>query len=693
MKAQMSTGPAPGACAQERRSILAGLLLAALLPVTPASAQNPTGSVVGWNNLGMHCMDSDFSVFSILPPYNTVNAQVVLVTNGTAHLVTDTNGYTVTYQAVADPDGSINHTSVGKANFWDYSVALFGAALAPDQGLPVPGRSFYMPGTNNTPQNLDPENPSQWFAAYGIPITPYDDSLRKNAYPLMRLIAYQGNQAVATNDVVLPVSDEMDCRACHGSGRPTAAQPAAGWVWEPDPDRDQRLNVLRRHDEARGSTNAVYLAALATNGYQQAGLFPTVLSAHKAILCARCHRSEALPGSGRPGIPPLTQAVHARHATVHDPDTGVTLDSDANRTACYRCHPGAVTRCLRGAMGKAAAADGTPAMQCQSCHGKMSDVGSGSRTGWLQEPNCQACHTGTALNNAGQIRYTSVFSAPGVMRTNGVAATFATNPNTPGPNLSLYRFSRGHGGLYCSACHGSTHAEFPTTHRNDNLYSLRHQKHVGVLAECTSCHGTSPLAVSSGPHGLHPLGQSWVTDHHDSPNAQCAACHGINGEGTVLCRAHTARTLTASFDGGPLTRQTWRGYQFTCYTCHLGANNSNRTSNQAPTVPNRGATTGIDTPLALGLTASDPDGPQTPVLRIITQPDNGTVALVGTNATYQPFAAFAGTDTFTYAAFDSQLDSNLGTVTVTVVDGPCTAISSRPRPTRSAKSAVSAPSR
>ena len=25
----------------------------------------------------MHCMDADFSVFSILPPYNTIQAQVI----------------------------------------------------------------------------------------------------------------------------------------------------------------------------------------------------------------------------------------------------------------------------------------------------------------------------------------------------------------------------------------------------------------------------------------------------------------------------------------------------------------------------------------------------------------------------------------------------------------------------------------
>ena len=47
--------------------------------------------LLGWNNLGMHCMDSDYSVFSILPPYNTIEAQLIvggkLVKAGTGYSV------------------------------------------------------------------------------------------------------------------------------------------------------------------------------------------------------------------------------------------------------------------------------------------------------------------------------------------------------------------------------------------------------------------------------------------------------------------------------------------------------------------------------------------------------------------------------------------------------------------------------
>ena len=55
---------------------------------------------------------------------------------------------------------------------------------------------------------------------------------------------------------------------------------------------------------------------------------------------------------------------HARQAMltpayVLDPVTGLTLESNDNHSACYRCHPGSATRCLRGAMGASVAADGT----------------------------------------------------------------------------------------------------------------------------------------------------------------------------------------------------------------------------------------------------------------------------------------------------------------------------------------------
>jgi len=633
------------------RRIAVVILLAG---VTANAATNYT--LVGWNNLGMHCMDNDFSVFSLLPPYNTIMAQLI---DSNGKLVTNSTGITVTYQAIADPTGSINTTSLGKANFWDHVLALFGLTLPVNVGLPVPGpNSFAMPGVNNIPQAMEFEMGENWFAAYGIPLTPYDDAGNFNSYPLMRLTAKRGAAVLATTDIVLPISDEMDCRACHASTSGPAARPSAGWVNNPNPILDFRQNILRRHDDLELS-NPQFTAALATNRYSATGLAATAAGG-TAILCAACHLSEALPGSGLPGIKPLTTAMHGRHANVTDPTTGLKLDSTSNRTSCYQCHPGSTTKCLRGAMGKAVAADGSMAMQCQSCHGLMSTVAATTRTGWLDEPNCQSCHSGDAVNNKGQIRFTNAI-------TNGVFRVpsnqiFATTPDTPAPGFSLYRFSTGHGGIKCEACHGSTHAEFPSAHPNDNIQSIQHQGHVGMLSQCIVCHGTSPSTITGGPHGLHPIGAGWVGNHHNvvenSGATQCQVCHGANYRGTVLSRSQSDQTLNGTF--------FWRGRQIGCYDCHNGSSGGDGGAPTAPSVSNIAGSTKANTPVTLSLIAS------TSNLRIVSQPNNGTVGLNNNLATYSPDSDFTGTDRFTFAVNDGYRDSNLATGTVVVTGAAVT---------------------
>jgi len=639
------------------------LFVAALwmvLALPPAVADAAPWTLVGWNNLGMHCMDGDYAVFSLLPPYNTIQAQLI---DTQGRLVRDATGITVTYEAVADPDGSINTTSAGKTNFWQHVLALFGVNLPVDAGL----KGKNMPGTSNQPQPMTFDNTAAWFVAEGIPITPYDDAHHKNSYPLMRLTARNAaGSLLATTDIVLPVSDEMNCQACHTSGADPAAQPIEGWVNDPDPQRDMRLNILRIHDD-RERANDVFISALATVGYDAAGLFATATTDATPILCARCHLSEALAGSGIQGIEPLTLAVHQRMAFVIDPATGLSLSSTENRAACYRCHPGAVTRCLRGVMGAAVAADGTLAIQCQSCHGTMLDVAAPTRTGWLDEPACQSCHTGTALNNNGALRYTSAFETPGTPRV-AVDQTFATNADTPAAGLSLYRFSTGHGGLACEACHGSTHAEFPSLERNDNIQTVQHQGHGGMLVECNSCHGTQPVTLDGGPHGMHPVGQSWVNRHpsigEGGGGAQpCRACHGSDYRGTVLSRVKADRTLNLGELGA--SRQFWRGFQVGCFTCHSGPDNSDFNPNHAAAVSDAAATTGKDTPVTIQLSAQDTEGDALE-LRVVSQPSHGTAAISGTQAQYFPEAGFNGGDSFTFAAWDGSTDSNLGTVNVLV---------------------------
>lgn len=646
--------------------------LIVLLPlIAPKLSRAAGAALVGWSDVGLHEFDgTDVSVYSLMPPYNTIHAQ--LVVGGL--LVTNPAGYTVSYQAVADATGSINSTSTGKGNFFTYAAELYGQALNPDRGL----AGFGMPGPGNAPQTMLFDATQRCFTAVGIPITPYDDQGRKNPYPLMRLVASDGlGNTVASTDIVLPVSDEMDCRACHASGTETDARPMIGWAWDCDPERDYKLNVLRKHDDHFAGT-ASYSNVLALVGYNPAGLAETVVHDGRPVSCIRCHASNALPGSGAPGMRPFTQLMHSKHAYTSDPQSGVLLNNLNTSAACLRCHAGAQTHFQRSVHGHSIAASGAPAMQCQICHGTLTDVGAAGRKGWLEEPSCQSCHTGTATHNAGQLRYTSVFDTTGKVR-QAVDATFATQTNTPAAGLALYQASQGHGGLSCAACHGSAHAELTSTEPNENVQSQELQGHAGILVECAACHPTVPNVANGGPHGLHPAGRTSFAGHGEGGvTAQCQACHGGSYLGTVLSHAQANRTLNLAGEAGA-SQLFWTGSQIGCYNCHAGPGGNG--AGAAPAVAsNASATTVGEAPVDIPLSATDPAGLAL-TYRVVSQPAHGTVSSSNNVATYFPEPGFVGADSFTFAAWNGDTDSGLGTVDLTVNAGACVLTASALAPT------------
>lgn len=247
--------------------------------------------------------------------------------------------------------------------------------------------------------------------------------------------------------------------------------------------------------------------------------------------------------------------------------------------SCYQCHPGRDTQCLRGAMFNGG-------LVCQDCHGGMQQVGNDfsqnlsaaqpfpegadltKRIPWANVPGCQSCHTGDAVSNLGLTDSNVIKSKDGIRllqayRTNDTAVAkpivavnkrFAEN-DADGKTV-LYRLSKGHSGIFCEACHGSTHAEWPvqpengTYIANDNMTAIQLQGHTGKITECNTCHtGTLPNSLG-GPHGLHPVGATHFANGGHENLAErsrdaCQACHGTRGEGTVLSKAAMDRSLSA----------------------------------------------------------------------------------------------------------------------------------------------------
>jgi len=530
---------------------------------------SPSGTafkVFASNDLGMHCVDGSFAVFSILPPYNVVDAQVVALQSSGRPVVLDQSRVDVRYSAVADATGSINSTSPGKSDFWDFALQLYGVSLPYGAGL----QGMWMPADapDQAATTLRWDAGLGLFKAPGIPIFPIDDAGKVNRYPLMRFGAYdKSGKLLGSTDVVLPVSEETSCQSCHATGKAAAPAGAQAWSTDPDLEAQARRNVLILHNVRNGT------------------------ALQPPVLCATCHYSPALdlagagPSAQQAAHPTMSSVMHAFHAgkMAGLSDAPVPVGGSvpsAPTQACYQCHPGASTQCLRGAM--------TAKVDCQNCHGNMAAVGGanallaggsidGSNDGkarrpWLDLPRCQSCHAGDAVSKtalAGApplepdgIRFSTAFRAGDASASPIVAGNtrFAEEPG------KLYRRSKGHGGVACEACHGSTHAIW-SANANDNVAATQLQGHAGTIGECSACHQSPPSVGLGGPHGMHPVGAAWVSAHHDyaeGRQSSCQPCHGTDYRGTVLSRMFATRTLA----GRTLTAGTVIG----CYTCHDGPN-------------------------------------------------------------------------------------------------------------------------
>ena len=417
-----------------------------------------------WNDLGMHCISDSDPRFVILPPANTLEAQ--LIKRGAKPEIVD-EGVTLVYRVEEGFENPSAHVE-----FWDYAEKIFGAKLEKNVGLAGLGM-----------QGEFHRNPAtQSFVAELIPVVPYPDGGGVNPYPYFYVEAIddETGEVLQRTRAVAPTSTEMGCLNCHqGDWR---VEGAAG-VSNKTAD-----NILAVHDRINGTT-----------------LLEDAL-AGEPKLCQSCHADPALGAEGDPDLLNFSAALHGWHANY------MPYDDYRACQMCHPSHPNGSTSCNRGVHSQAG-------VHCDDCHGTMEEHGYSllkaeahkeparrlmknldvresvgkagviPRTPWLVEPDCLGCHT----------------------RFQASEAAF-TGFNKWQYRQNLYRFRTDGAGVRCIACHNSTHAVYPAFNaleeNRDNSQPMQYQGNqlsIGAERNCAVCHKTTPSVELHHPNILRPF--------------------------------------------------------------------------------------------------------------------------------------------------------------------------------------------
>ncbi|MET0089101.1 MAG: cytochrome C [Candidatus Thiodiazotropha sp.] len=470
-----------------------------------------THQVLAFNDLGMHCADLDYSTFVILPPFNVLHSQVI--ERGSRPRLLDDTQASVSYSATSDTSGSITTTSQNQAGGIQKS-------------------NFW---------DINPDTGTRYVMdLFGLNPQPDEGLMFDQAMPGISA-PYSANQPQAFNDY----NSGMDWFSAHG------------------------IPILPVDD--LGQLNAYPLMRVTATDLSSGSTLATldvVLPVASEADCQNCHAAGEIAAPLSSGIDfvlpddindpnSVLQAAKQNILLLHDARHGTQLMA-SRPVLCASCHYSAALDLT---------ASGPNAGQ--QSHGSMLAVGQASRQPWSSEPRCESCHTGDSSSHLGtSIRQTIAWDGDIDTPTPRIASNkrFAENDAT------LYRNSRGHGGVACEGCHGSPHAIWPNANpqSNDNRAATQLQGHAGTVSDCAVCHTSLSLTLN-GPHGMHNVNSSnWNLNHGDfyerNPTA-CRNCHGQNLEGTVLSQTATDRDYLRDDDGNR-TIHLAKGTPVSCTLCH-----------------------------------------------------------------------------------------------------------------------------
>jgi hypothetical protein len=156
----------------------------------------------------MHCLNPSDNNAMILPPYNTVWAQVIQRGNPPRVLTT---GIAVEYSIEG------NTYSYGKRSYgqlWDNVLKLFGVSLPHDKGLNLDN-----PAINNGLSGAMVMK-ADHFQVNGIPVTLVNDSGVWSPFQAAIItVKDQAGNLLATTRTTVPTSDEINCAKSMAEGQ------------------------------------------------------------------------------------------------------------------------------------------------------------------------------------------------------------------------------------------------------------------------------------------------------------------------------------------------------------------------------------------------------------------------------------------------------------------------------------------
>lgn len=430
------------------------LMMVAAFSVTSASAGDSSASyvVIAYNDLGMHCACPNNDTMILLPPFNTLRAQVFKKGSDPSLI---TSGVTVEYKSNQNTEANLLQD--GEYLKWLDNANKFFPTSA---GFPTISRTNIVGLTGNK-LNGNMVVEGNHYVATGIPNYPAKDpngiydffGEKRNPYLSADVTVKNSSGSVlAKTTTVVPVSFG-GCCSCH-------LKLAQNVLGKSNPTPDESFKVMS--DAHKRDTGVDFYSM-------------------KPVRCSKCHADPAVDGPNAKNVNCTTTFSEALHL-FHAKSSLVKTSYDANiNNNCYDCHPdNNNVKCYRG-LHQNADYKGLN-MWCSDCHGTVLNRKDRTdyKTPWLYNslPKCKNCHS--APNTETQSSTTGIFG--------------------------LFLASTGHEHkVLCSTCHGAPHAELPASnpYANDNGQSIALQgssnggRAIGV---CDVCHIGRSSNWSIPPH-------------------------------------------------------------------------------------------------------------------------------------------------------------------------------------------------